>query len=370
LSFIGTFAISDSAHLPFLLFRDTINLFDRVILYLVIYRSGEWIMLMLGESVLSLLTVGVEQEGSDYLLTFYASMISVILLQYLHFRSQPSHADQHAMRRHKNAGIGFAFFNEVYSASLIVLGSVFTLLVASFNPPTSGRRDLLNDAGVLLENDRWLTSEVLPPLDDPNVQQRVANLFCGSLAIILICLDSKFILHLGWKNACGRCKSADRKANMQGLALIVGKLALLTFIATLSRYETNPERLALIGMGCICVKLFSRLLAGHYFPPPDHHGHHHDDDHHQHHASHEQAHDKGSGDEQHHDAFSSAIVESTNSADEDKDSDSRSDGSASDGDEEEKEGEICKNHKDDDLEEGKWPNVTHARAQPANEVEM
>jgi hypothetical protein len=57
-----------------------------------IHRYGEWIMLMLGESVLSLMIVDLS-GSNDYVVTFYAGIISVILLEYLHFRSQPHDPD-------------------------------------------------------------------------------------------------------------------------------------------------------------------------------------------------------------------------------------------------------------------------------------
>jgi hypothetical protein len=43
----------------------------------VIHRYGEWVMLLLGESILSLLIVEVT-EGSDYYFTLFAGVLSVI----------------------------------------------------------------------------------------------------------------------------------------------------------------------------------------------------------------------------------------------------------------------------------------------------
>ena len=72
-------------------------------------------MLMLGESILSLLIVDVPDEDKDYYATFYSAMLTVILLQYLHFRSQPNHADGHALRRDKDAGVGYTIMQAIYS---------------------------------------------------------------------------------------------------------------------------------------------------------------------------------------------------------------------------------------------------------------
>ena len=78
-------------------------------------------MLMLGESILSLLIVDVVDGDWRYDVTFYAGILSVILLQYLHYKNQPHHADDHAMRKSRVRGITFVFVLTVYSAALIVV---------------------------------------------------------------------------------------------------------------------------------------------------------------------------------------------------------------------------------------------------------
>ena len=62
---------------------------------------------MLGESILSLLIVEVTGQKECYV-TFYCGILSVVLLQYMHFRSQPHDPDHHAMRRTKEAGFLFS----------------------------------------------------------------------------------------------------------------------------------------------------------------------------------------------------------------------------------------------------------------------
>ena len=47
-------------------------------------------------SVLSLLIVDLN-EGYDYYMTFFAGVITVILMQYLHFQSHSHDPDKHAM---------------------------------------------------------------------------------------------------------------------------------------------------------------------------------------------------------------------------------------------------------------------------------
>lgn len=78
-------------------------------------------MVMLGESVLSLLIV-VVPETADYYTTFFFGIISITLLEYLHFRSQPHDPNDHAMRRSKEAGVAFNALMFVYCGALVILG--------------------------------------------------------------------------------------------------------------------------------------------------------------------------------------------------------------------------------------------------------
>jgi hypothetical protein len=78
-------------------------------------------MVMLGESVLSLLIV-VAPETADYYTTFVCGIISITMLEYLHFRSQPHDPNDHAMRRSKEAGVAFNYLMFVYCGALVILG--------------------------------------------------------------------------------------------------------------------------------------------------------------------------------------------------------------------------------------------------------
>src|SRR5210317_2264423 len=98
-----------------------------------IHRDGEWTMLMLGESILSLLIVDIPVEDKDYFTTFYCGLLTVIFLQYLYFRSLPHVADDHAIRRSKNRGMFWLLSWFAYSASLVGLGAGFTIFVLSFS---------------------------------------------------------------------------------------------------------------------------------------------------------------------------------------------------------------------------------------------
>ena len=219
---------------------------------------------MLGESILSLLIVDVD-EDKDYYTTFYSSLLTVILLQYLHFRSQPHHADGHALRRHKNAGIGWSIFHQIYSAALISMGSAFTLLVMEYTYTGDIVADGDHDDGhrrSLAGGGGGGGSSYYDPEDR---QQRIAHLFCWSLTTIWFCLDAMTLLHLGIKSSHDRCQCEHTKAfNVKGIFLLVCRVGLLVFMATLSQYETDPENLALLGLMGVVLQLAFRKLGTMY----------------------------------------------------------------------------------------------------------
>lgn len=58
----------------------------------VIHRYGEWVLLMIGEGILSLLIV-VPAETPDYYIITTFGVLTVIFVQILKFESEPSHAE-------------------------------------------------------------------------------------------------------------------------------------------------------------------------------------------------------------------------------------------------------------------------------------
>lgn len=72
----------------------------------IIHRYGEFSMLILGEGVLSLVIVEHSKSAdyTEYYGTFTLGVLSVILMQFLFFKSQPSDAAHHALHRSRTAG--------------------------------------------------------------------------------------------------------------------------------------------------------------------------------------------------------------------------------------------------------------------------
>ena len=211
----------------------------------MIHRMGEWTMLMLGESIFSLVIVDVPNENRDFFSTFYCGILTVVLLCYLHFQSQPHDPDAHALRRSKDAGVLWSISQNIYSFALVCLGASFTFFLTYFANKGGDEEEHRSLAGA---SDSGYT-------DSATQQERSAHLFCGSLSIIFACLDFMTVLHIGYE-------SADIKnVGVIGVIVLVLRLTVIPFTATVSQWETEPAKLSMIGLLCVLGQLFVRKLG-------------------------------------------------------------------------------------------------------------
>eukprot|EP00545_Synedropsis_sp_CCMP1620_P013723 CAMPEP_0119027554 /NCGR_PEP_ID=MMETSP1176-20130426/37281_1 /TAXON_ID=265551 /ORGANISM="Synedropsis recta cf, Strain CCMP1620" /LENGTH=333 /DNA_ID=CAMNT_0006983489 /DNA_START=177 /DNA_END=1175 /DNA_ORIENTATION=+ len=162
----------------------------------VIHRIGEWTILIMGEAILSLLIVEVVATW-DFYLTFYAGVISVILLEYLHFRSQPHHVDEHAMRRSVLKSYVFTLLMQCYSAALILLGVSYKMLLTEY---VLGNDDRGDETPSQYGSATGLSSEVR--------RQRLARLFGLSMASVWACSDAMMLMHADWRHNLKRTRKS------------------------------------------------------------------------------------------------------------------------------------------------------------------
>jgi hypothetical protein len=226
-------------------------------------------MLMYGESVLSLLSIDIPQETSQYYLTFYFSLTTVVLLHYLHFRSEPHHADDHVLRQNKDLAMLWKFFRFSYSASLISLGSAYTLFVTSFSYPATSDggygSDAVNDDGHHRAQ-RHLAGGGDTAYPPDEMIQRASYMFSASLALVYLSMDASSFMHLGFEHSRRRCYcKKSRIANIKGVTLIVFRAALISFCATLGVWcSDDVEVLSGLGLAVTVIQLGTRRLGETY----------------------------------------------------------------------------------------------------------
>ena len=238
-------------------------------------------------------------QPHDYYSAFYCGIITVILMQYLHFRSQPHNPDLHAWRRSKDAGALYGQMNYWYSAALIIVGASYKLFLYDFNEngghrllSTMQRVSFLKSSAAVDEED--MTSRLLAggtsscgPFGNEK-EQNIAYLFCGAMAIVFFCMDVIVLAHVGLEREVGKCRLKDgvcvrtgqaEKAhlNTRGILLVCFRCGITIFMATLSSYVTDPRRLAEIGLAAVVCQLLTRFLGDIFFPDDVHFGdsHHH-----------------------------------------------------------------------------------------------
>jgi hypothetical protein len=229
---------------------------------------------MLGESVLSLLIVDVS-ETSKYYSTLFSGIVSITLLEYLHFRSQPHHPDDHAMRRSKEAGIVFSYLMTLYSMALVALGTSYKMLLYEVNMEKTYSTAAADDT----EHRRSLLPAVLARLlaagaddsaseKDPNRRQNIAHWFCISMALAWFCSDAMILVHHGIKNHLGRCR-LHASGKFIATGLVLSRIGLIAWIGTLSLYVTEPEKLAFLGFVGIFLQVLLRFVGSIAFDEND-----------------------------------------------------------------------------------------------------
>lgn len=242
----------------------------------MIRRYGEWVMLMLGEGVLSLLLVDFVHTA-DYYITFIAGLISIVLLQYLHYQSQPSDPNLHAYRRSAVSSFLFFWLMQVYSLALIVFGACYKMLLYEFVYQDKSKtgyggtsRSLIFNA--LNHHPRFLagatdSTALVSSLSTEERQQRDAHFFSGSLSLIFFCLDAISLAHRGIGEQWKRCKECEGTKLQKFLCwfLVLCRLLTIVFVASLSQFVTDPAHIALIGVTVVVTQLCIRFVGYYSF---------------------------------------------------------------------------------------------------------
>ena len=97
-----------------------------------IHRLGEWTMLLIGESILSLVVGVALQATRRFYVVFFSGFLSATCLSFVFYSTQPSDPDLHALRRSAQAGIIWMVAFSCYSCSLVAYGVSLKVLLAHY----------------------------------------------------------------------------------------------------------------------------------------------------------------------------------------------------------------------------------------------
>lgn len=198
------------------------------------------------------------------------------------------------MRRKKERGYAFVILVQLYSAALIILGASYKMLLyefvyvadsdygadaaygtdtgygnatayiteSTYDTNGDGHRRLLVFGSKL---HRLLAGGGGGALrfDKEDREQRVANLFCGSMAAIWFLNDLLILVHKGIKENMERCKDtpAPKLVKLLGIPLLLARIGLVAFMASLSQYATDPSLIAFVGLWGVVAQVALRVVG-------------------------------------------------------------------------------------------------------------
>jgi low temperature requirement protein LtrA len=237
-----------------------------------IHRYGEWTMLMLGESVLSLLIVNDVADSKKYqekfYATFYVGIVSVTLLQFLYFKSQPHDADRHAMRRTRISGFSYAWIIQLYSAALIIVGVAYKMILTEYTSEYAGSNKGDSDGtdGDSYGSDSGKDYRFLGASSSGSKytneytnerQRRIAWIFGLGLGAAFLFLDWMTIAHNGFEAVLDRCRSpVTGKIQFLGIfTVLLTRIMINAFVLTFSFYYTEPNIVAWFGLIAIILQV-------------------------------------------------------------------------------------------------------------------
>ena len=218
------------------------------------HRYGEWFMLMFGESIMSLVIVEGNNESFHHSIKFYSGVLSVIFMAHLHFQSQPHHNEDHALTRSRHSNYLYTVLVPIYSMALISTGICYKMFLYDYKMSRSGAEG--NYGRTLRDSDygrEYNSSDYAE-----KKRQFTADLFSGSITIVLICTDIMILLHQGIHAVWNQTRAIPRAR----LALIViSKYCLIFVLAVMSAFQNDPHFMATFGLGAI----FFQQVLRHYF---------------------------------------------------------------------------------------------------------
>ena len=226
-----------------------ISTFSSFVKDYVIHRYGEWILLMIGEGILSLLIVETAEVKDYYIITTFG-VITIIFIQILKFESEPSHGDGHAMWRNLLNGMCYSMLIQLLSMALIVFGVTYKVFLKDV--VKEAEKDDVYDYGTAA---RSLAAS--PAIDD----EVSAAVFSGSLCVVLISLEVLCLTHGGIKKSLRRLrKTEDNSPNWPVIIIALFKVAIILLTATLSEWTIDSAVLTVVGCGVVFALAVTRVV--------------------------------------------------------------------------------------------------------------
>jgi hypothetical protein len=209
----------------------------------VAHRYGEITMLLIGESILSMILVPAENVGR-YFVAFACSLVTVQMLQVIHYSSEEFDPNYHALKRRVRAGRMWLQVNMVYGVSLIAFGVAIKALLGNVVCPSGSYASHRNLAVTIIYASSYSSSSYASSssysssyesTDDEVIfcgpaDLRYVRLLCGASIVTFLSRQVGIPLHEGLAQYLGRNNRDGRSTivaiNGLKLATILASIAL------------------------------------------------------------------------------------------------------------------------------------------------
>lgn len=227
-------------------------------------------MLLLGESILSILIV--ESTNSvRYHVTFFAGIVSIVLLQFCHYKYQPHSPNTHAFRRSIRGGSIYYVLIMIYAHALVAVGTSYKMFLSQYAYEDNLKNKHMRHLVTTLLSRNLAGTADQSKLSTVELKQAVANMFCISMVAVWVCLEGMWITHNGTTKYLAYLKTRH------GFCLGMLRLLLIVLMGSISSYTIEPERVTLVGLGLICAEIATGAFMSYFwskqFEDKDEHGH-------------------------------------------------------------------------------------------------
>lgn len=221
----------------------------------LIKRYGEFILLMLGESIASLIGIGHTTKSRDYYLVVIVGIVTVIWLHFLHFESEPLDTSEHALWGHRWNTVCYILIIQVITISLIGFSSTFKVFlyeVINHNTQENTHESTNNES-----------TETRP------IHEKDADtLFAIVLSLVVVSLELLNLCHTGIKRAVGHLfqtiEGGKRKLYWPIVIVSLIKVAIFLFCMTMHKWLDEPEYIVPAGCAVVIALSITRVVV-HFF---------------------------------------------------------------------------------------------------------
>ncbi len=244
----------------------------------LIKRYGEFTLLMLGESILSLIGIGHTTISRDYYLVVIVGIVTVIWLHFLHFESELQNASEHALWGHRWNTVCYILIIQVITISLIGFGSSFkgesvttlALRLILLTVKISLIHLILNMPvflhEVIDENTHESTHESAnESKTQPTHEKNGTIFFVIVLSLVVVSLELLNLCHTGIKRAVGHLfqtiEGGKRKLYWPIVIISLIKVAIFLFCMTLHKWLDEPEYIVPAGCAVVIALSITRVVV-------------------------------------------------------------------------------------------------------------